>query len=83
MKMTRDEYREKSTAYFNKEFVERVNFPMLLREAAGVLFMREELDSEFSIETRRRLKQLNEIGYTDDDTPIRSKDGGGLNGKSL
>ena len=63
--MTREEYQEKAVAYFNKEFVAYANFPLLLREAAIILFMKKELDTEFSLETRRRLDQLNELSYTD------------------
>jgi len=63
--MTRDEYKEKAVAYFNKEFIAHVNFPILLREAAITLFLKKELNTKFSLETRRRLNQLTKLGYTD------------------
>ena len=64
-KMTRDDYKEMACSYFNRAFVERVNFPILLREAAIVLFLSEELNSSFALETKRRLEELNKTGVTD------------------
>ena len=63
--MTREEYKEAATVYAPKEFIVRVAFPMLLMEMATTLFLLGDIESEFAQETKRRLKQLNELGYTD------------------
>ena len=64
--MTREQYKKEVEAFFNKEFIERVTFPVLLMRTAEHLFMIEDMTSNVSYETRRRLKQMNESGYTDE-----------------
>ena len=65
MTMSRDEYRGEAEEFFDIEFIKRVPFPELLMRSAQELFMTEDMDSEFALETRRRLKQLNQLGWTD------------------
>jgi hypothetical protein len=64
--MTRERYKKAVEQFFNVEFIKRTTFPMLLVKAAEHLFIVGETDSVIAMETRRRLLQLNETGYTDD-----------------
>jgi hypothetical protein len=64
--MTRVEYRKQAMLIHDLAFVDMSLFPTLLRESAIALFMKGDLSSEFAVETNRRLKQLSELGYTDE-----------------
>ena len=67
--MTRDEYKDLaiksgiSEALFTAT---GIFFPRILTTIATELFMRSDMTSELSLETRRRINQLNELGWTDD-----------------
>jgi len=67
--MSREEYRQLLKEYFQSSgweaYSNHMNFPQLLSGVAVELFIRKDLDSTFSIETHRRLKQLQETGVTD------------------
>jgi hypothetical protein len=63
--MTRTEYRKQALLIHGGYFVDSVLSPTLLRESAVALFMNGDFESEFAIETKRRLKQLEVTGYTD------------------
>jgi len=64
--MTRKEYREELVRCGYPEPWTKINFPVLLLHTASDLFIKEDYTSVLALETRRRLKQLNELGYTDD-----------------
>lgn len=61
--MTRIEYRATASNYIS--YI-NASFPSLLRDIAMLLFLYQDVTSEFALETRRRLLQLNETGITDD-----------------
>jgi len=67
--MNRDEYRQSLKEYFQdvgwEAYSNHMNFPQLLNGVAVELFIRNDSQSEFAVETRRRLKQLKETGITD------------------
>lgn len=67
--MTRDEYRQALRDYFQDKGWEmysfHMNFPQMLKDVAVELFIKNDNNSEFAIETRRRLKQVHETGITD------------------
>ena len=67
--MTRDEYRQLLREYFQDKgwelYSNHMSFPQLLNGVAVELFIRNDSQSKFAVETRRRLKQLNETGITD------------------
>lgn len=64
--MTRKEYEKMAISKSSSFFVSNVVFSILLREMAISLFVDGDLESEFALETKRRLIQLEERGYTDD-----------------
>ena len=65
--MTREEYTEMSLEYLSESQVFSCGtFPELLLVAGRELFMIGDTSSEFAIETKRRIQQLNEEGFTDD-----------------
>lgn len=66
--MTREEYcKEVNNRFPNNIFsVDSISFPVLLRKAAISLFIFNDFESELSLETHRRLKQLSELGFTDE-----------------
>jgi hypothetical protein len=64
--MTREEYREKLVQKgYAKAFVEKTTFPELLIRIAADLFKSKDSKSELAKETRRRLNQLANVGWTD------------------
>ena len=48
-----------------KYSADKMPFPRLLQDVAVLLFMLQDVKSDLSLETRRKLKQLSELGYTD------------------
>jgi len=64
--MTREQYTKAAEVFVGKEFIDRVTFPMLLKSVAEALFVAKDMNSDIANETRRRLKQLDELGYTDE-----------------
>ena len=60
--MTFKEYRQAALAYLPSVFVDRTTMPELLTTAAATLFVNEDMNSEFAIETRKRLLELKETG---------------------
>jgi len=63
--MDREEYKKEAEKVLNKEYISRATFPELLLKAAQELFLIKDMDSDFSLETRRRLEQLIKNGWTD------------------
>lgn len=63
--MTKEQYEIEAAKRMNPAFVENVNVPMLLNEAALVCFLEKDLGSEFSRETARRLSELRTKGWID------------------
>ena len=64
--MTREEYVQLLIKNGYSEPFTKINFPRLLMHVASDLFTKEEYHSIMADETRRRLNQLNELGYTDE-----------------
>jgi len=64
--MTREEYAQLLIKNGYLEPFTRINFPVLLMHVSTDLFIKEEFYSILANETRRRLNQLNELGYTDE-----------------
>jgi hypothetical protein len=69
--MTREQYKIEALKFLNKEFIEAVRFPELLKQMAVEFFMKSAscspavLNSDIANETRRRLKELDDTGKTD------------------
>lgn len=64
--MTRQEYKIEALKFVGQEYLDRVNFPMLLKEMAICCFLVGEDKTPFAKETRRRITQLKNLGWTDD-----------------
>jgi hypothetical protein len=64
--MTRDEYREEVIRRIPGYRDYKVVFPRLLREVAIHLFTKGIFLTPLAYETRRRLLQLEKLGYTDE-----------------
>ena len=64
--MTREEYKLQALRLFHESFVYHCTFPELLFTVARELFSLNETDSDLAVETKRRIKQLREEGFTDD-----------------
>ena len=67
--MTRQKYRDEAKKLFTfataPALVDERNFILLLKDVAIELFIRQTLTTDFAKETRRRLRQLEEQGFTD------------------
>ena len=66
--MTREEYIKQVVNFTHREILD-TNFSLLLNGMAINFFLNLQYSTEFSEleqETRRRLKQLVELGYTDE-----------------
>lgn len=65
--MTRNEYRKALlNEGYPKPFIEKTTIPELLLRISSELFIKGDLDSKIAKETRRRLTQLSNLGWTDD-----------------
>ena len=64
--MTREEYVQLLIKNKYPESFTKINFLILLMHVSSILFVKEEFYSILADETRRRLNQLNDLGYTDE-----------------